>query len=107
MQADLARLVRPAGADVLNRRVFVPPRGASGSELPLRQRQGPDAAAGEAATAFFPEAWLHLFSAEPAMVATGSAYLRGLALYFAALSVAPIVYAATILTAVKTGAWLR
>ncbi|MFG1245333.1 hypothetical protein [Xanthobacter flavus] len=60
-----------------------------------------------AATAFFPEAWLYLFSAEPAMVATGSAYLRGLALYFAALSVALIVYAATILTAVKTGAWLR
>lgn len=110
------------------------------------------------AAAFFPEAWLSLFSAEPAMVATGSAYLRivgpfygffgiGLALYFAAqgtgrlfwpvvagflrvaialggglialrltgsieaqfaaLSVALIVYAATVLTAVKTGAWLR
>lgn len=47
------------------------------------------------AAAVFPEAWLYLFSAEPAMVATGSAYLRivgpfygffgiGLALYFAA-----------------------
>ncbi|NMN56480.1 hypothetical protein FHT36_000358 [Xanthobacter sp. SG618] len=41
------------------------------------------------------------------MVATGSASLHRLALYFAALSLAPIVYAATILTAVKTGAWLR
>lgn len=110
------------------------------------------------AAAFFPEAWLYLFSAEPAMVATGSAYLRivgpfygffgiGLALYFAAqgtgrlfwpvvagflrvavalggglialrltgsiealfaaLSVALIVYAVTVLAAVKTGAWLR
>lgn len=47
------------------------------------------------AAAFFPEAWLYLFSAEPAMVAAGSSYLRivgpfygfvgiGLALYFAA-----------------------
>ena len=60
-----------------------------------------------ASTAFFREAWLYLCSAEPAMVATGSASLHGLALYFAALSVALIVYAATILTAVKTGAWLR
>lgn len=46
------------------------------------------------AAAVFPEAWLSLFSAEPAMIAVGSAYLRmvgpfygffgiGLALYFA------------------------
>ncbi|MBN8917831.1 MAG: hypothetical protein J0I31_19710 [Rhizobiales bacterium] len=60
-----------------------------------------------ASTAFFREAWLYLCSAEPAMVATGSASLHGLALYFATLSVALIVYAATILTAVKMGAWLR
>jgi len=60
-----------------------------------------------AATAFFPEAWLYLCSAEPAMVATGSASLHGLALYFAALSLALIVYAATVFRAAKTGAWLR
>ncbi|MEP9355050.1 MATE family efflux transporter [Xanthobacter sp. KR7-65] len=110
------------------------------------------------AAAVFPEAWLSLFSAEPGMIAAGSAYLRivgpfygffgiGLALYFAgqgagrlfwpvvagflrvvvglgggwlalrltgsmealfaALSAGLIVYASVVMTAVRTGAWLR
>ena len=110
------------------------------------------------AAAFFPEAWLALFSAEPAMIEAGSAYLRivgpfygffgiGLSLYFAAqgagrlfwplaggflrvvialgggwlalrwtgslsglftaLAIAILAYGLTVLTAVRSGLWLR
>lgn len=110
------------------------------------------------AAAVFPHAWLALFSAEPEMIETGSAYLRivgpfygffgiGLSLYFAsqgagrlfwpllggfvrvaialgggwlalmltgslnalfaALSAALLVYGVMVLTAVRSGLWLR
>jgi len=73
------------------------------------------------AAALFPAAWLGLFSAEPAMIATGSAYLRivgpfygffglGLALYFASQGAGkllwPLAAGALRLVVALLGGWL-
>lgn len=73
------------------------------------------------AAALFPAAWLGLFSAEPAMIATGSAYLRivgpfygffglGLSLYFASQGAGKLLWplgaGALRLVVALLGGWL-